>query len=83
MMQRNATDRHAVVRMVNCRASGYLLQYVFNWYTFVYLAIERQFYLRVNRLATPPHETCPEMHANEMCELYDRHHKVSPILNPY
>ena len=25
-------------------------------------------------------EICPEMHANEMHELYDRHHKVSPNL---
>ena len=27
---------------------------------------------------------CPEMHANEMHELYDRHHKVStPTLNSH
>ena len=26
---------------------------------------------------------CPEMHANEIHELYDRHHKVSPNLNSY
>ena len=25
-------------------------------------------------------EICPEMHANEIHELYDRHHKVSPII---
>ena len=25
-------------------------------------------------------EICPEMHVNEMHELYDRHHKVSPTL---
>ena len=28
-------------------------------------------------------EICPEMHANEMHEMYDRHHKVSPTLNSY
>ena len=26
-------------------------------------------------------EICPEMHAYEIHELYDRHHKVSPNLN--
>ena len=26
---------------------------------------------------------CPEMHAYDMHELYDRHHKVSPNLNSY
>ena len=26
-------------------------------------------------------EICPEMHANEIHELYYRHHKVSPTLN--
>ena len=26
---------------------------------------------------------CPEMHANEFNELYDRHHKVSSTLNYY
>ena len=26
---------------------------------------------------------CPEMHANEIHELYDRHHKVSPNLNSH
>ena len=30
-----------------------------------------------------PREICPEMHANEMHELYERHHKVSPTLNSY
>ena len=25
-------------------------------------------------------EICPKMHTNEMHELYDRHHKVSPTL---
>ena len=54
MMQRNATDCHVVVRMVKCRASGYLLQYVFYWYPFLYLSVERQFHLQVNSLATPP-----------------------------
>ena len=28
-------------------------------------------------------EVCPEMHANEMHELYERHHKVSLTLNSY
>ena len=28
-------------------------------------------------------EMCPEMHFNEMHELYDRHHKVSPTINSY
>ena len=28
-------------------------------------------------------EICPEMHANEIHELYDRHHKVSPNLNSH
>ena len=28
-------------------------------------------------------EICPEMHANEICELYDRHLKVSPILKSH
>ena len=28
-------------------------------------------------------EKYPEMHANEMYELHDRHHQVSPTLNPY
>ena len=28
-------------------------------------------------------EICPETHANEMHELYDRHHKLSPTLNSY
>ena len=28
-------------------------------------------------------EICPEMHANENHELYDRHHKVSPNLNSH
>ena len=31
----------------------------------------------------PPGEICSEMHAKEMHELYDRHHKVSPNLNSY
>ena len=31
----------------------------------------------------PFKEICPEMQANEMHELYDRHHKVSPNLNYY
>ena len=26
---------------------------------------------------------CPEMHADEMHELYDSHNKVSPTLNSY
>ena len=26
---------------------------------------------------------CPEMHENEIHELYERHHKVSPTLNSY
>ena len=29
------------------------------------------------------HAVCREMHANEMHELYDRHHKMSPNLNSY
>ena len=33
------------------------------------------------RLTT--HLICPEMHANEIHELYDRHHKVSPNLNSH
>ena len=28
-------------------------------------------------------EICPEMHAYEMHELHDRHHKVSPTLNSF
>ena len=28
-------------------------------------------------------EICPEMHSNEIHELYDRHHKVSPNLNSH
>ena len=28
-------------------------------------------------------EICPEMHANEMHELYNTHQKVSPTLNSY
>ena len=28
-------------------------------------------------------ETCPEMHANEMHDLYDRHHQVSASPNPH
>ena len=30
-----------------------------------------------------PNGVCPEMRANEIHELYDRHHKVSPNLNPH
>ena len=28
-------------------------------------------------------EICTEMHANEINEMYDRHHKVSPNLNSH
>ena len=29
------------------------------------------------------YKICPEMHANEIHELYDGHHKVSPNLNSH
>ena len=34
-----------------------------------------------NQIFIVINEICPEMHANEIHELYDRHHKVSPDLN--
>ena len=57
-------------RSVRCTdlCRGVLLKYRSEgWFTKVFLATS----------------WCPEMHANEMHELYDRHHKVSPTLNSY